>query len=610
MFDNRRIGVLVFFSIILAIYIARLFYLQVLDPRYQKLDATNAIKREVQIPLRGQIYDRNGKLIVTNEEVYDVYVVPNKVVDLDTSQFCKVFNISKTYFDSTMAEAVSHSKVRPSVFLRQLSKLEYAQSIDAMLHFKGFYFEQSFYRRYPQPTLANTLGYIAEIPKKQYEQQETPYYRKGDYIGLDGLEKQYENELRGIRGVRYTLMNVKGEDKGSYDNGSYDTLAVLGKDLHTTIDLDIQLLADSLFEGKVGGLVAIEPSSGEILAIGSYPTFDPNDLAGRAYSQNYGRLLMDPDKPFLNRTIASFYRPGSTFKLIQSAIALERGLIDPKTSFSSSPAPFIFHSGPGEASNLTRAIQLSSNPYYYNVFKRIIGDNKETNPFKSARIGLNSWNQSVEKFGFGINLGIDIPGEKAGLVPNVELYDKIYGKERWKFSNIYSVSIGEGEFGINILKLANLAAIIANKGYWVTPHLVKGIGKQGKNVPKENIEKHELGISSKNFEALYDGMQMVVEAGTARRAQIPGITVLGKTGTSQNRKGKDHAIFICFAPRENPKIAVAAVVENAGFGGSTSGPISSLIIEKYLTREVKRQYLADQLRNQRFTTVAASSVSK
>lgn len=611
MLDNRRFIILIFFTTIGVIYLSRLFYLQVLDPRYKSLEATKAIRREVQIPVRGQIYDRNKKLVVTNEEVYDMYVTPDKVKDLDTLKFCRVFNITRGYFDSTTAEASSYNMRRASLFLRQLTKSDYASAIDAMVHFKGFHFEQSFFRKYPEATMANALGYIAEIPKKQYENQEGDYYRKGDYIGLSGLEKQYENELRGVRGVSYSLMDVKMRYKGRFENGDFDTLSVVGKDLYSTIDLDIQQLADSLFQGKVGAVVAIEPNTGEILAIGSYPTYDPNLLAGRAYSENYTRLSRDPDKPFLNRAIASFYRPGSTFKLVQSAIALQEGLITPKTSFASVSTPFVFHSGPREAANLTVAIQLSSNPYFYNVFKRIIENTKITNPFLGARETLFKWGNMVEKFGFGVRLGIDIPGENKGLIPNVALYDKYYGKDRWKFSNLYSVSIGEGEFGVNVLKLANLAATIANRGYWVTPHLVRGIGKDKDGVPQDNLTIHKTGIDASHFEPILDGMEQVVANGTGRVAQIEGIRVLGKTGTSQNKKGRDTSIFISFAPRDNPKIAIAAVVENGGYGGSAAAPITTLMMEQYLNGKIsdQRKALKNITINKRYTTVAASKAS-
>ena len=543
-----------------------------------------------------------------NEEVYDMYVTPGKVKNIDTTFFCNVFHIDKNYFDSTMAVAEAYSKRRPSLFLRGLTKEEFARAADVMVNFKGFNFELSFFRNYPDKTLANALGYIAEIPKEQYESQTDKYYRKGDYIGLTGLEKSYEKELRGVRGVSYTLMNVKGEDKGRYENGAKDTLAIAGQDLYSTIDLELQLLADSLFQNKTGAVVAIEPKTGEILVMGSYPTYDPNLLAGKEFSKNYAMLLRNPDKPTFNRTISSFYRPGSTFKLLQSVVGMQLGVINPNTSLVGSWSPMKCHGhGPGHMVNITRAIQFSCNPYFYNVFKRIIADTNEKNPFLGARQGLTQWRNIVERFGFGTHLGIDIPGEKEQLLPNLDLYDKYYGKDQWKFSNIASLSIGEGELGLDVLKLANLAATIANKGYWLTPHLVRGVGADKQNVRPELVKVHQTGVDPKHFDAIYEGMELVVKAGTARRAYIPDIPILGKTGTSENRRGRDHAVFIAFAPRENPQIAIAAVVENAGFGGSSSGPISSLIIEKYIRGYITRKGMVEAISNQKFTTVAGSN---
>lgn len=611
MYDGRKHVILFFFFTIGAIYLIRLFYLQVIDPKYRSIEATNAIKRHIEVPLRGQIYDRNHKLLVKNEEVYNMYVTPRKVKNLDTLKFCKVLNIDRNYFDSTMALATAYSRNRASLFKKQLSKTEFATVADAMVNFKGFHFEQSFFRSYPGHTLANALGYIGEIPKKFYEEQETKYYRKGDYIGLSGIEKEYEEELRGERGVKFTLMNVKGEDKGKYEGGAYDTTAVVGRDLYSSIDIELQQLADSLFQNKVGSIVAIEPKTGEILVMGSYPTYDPNLLSGKAFSDNYMNLIRDPDKPTFNRAISSFYRPGSTFKLVQAVVGLQQGVINPKTSFIGAYSPMGCHGhGLHHMANLNNAVQYSCNPYFYNVFKRLIENTNEKSPFIGAREGLTNWRNMVQKFGFGTHLGIDIPGERRQLLPGLPLYDKYYGENRWKFSNIYSLAIGEGEIGLDVLKLANMTAVLANKGYWITPHLIRGVGADKKGMKPERLEVHQTGISPEHFTAIYDGMEEVLRAGTARRAYMKDIPILGKTGTSQNKKGRDHAIFIAFAPRDNPQIAIAAVVENAGYGGTSAAPISSILIEKYLTGKVERRYLVEQLKNTSYTTVAASAVAK
>ncbi|UBM60468.1 peptidoglycan glycosyltransferase [Marinilongibacter aquaticus] len=610
MLESRKQVILFFFFTIGIIYLSRLFYIQIVDPKYRSIEATNAIKRQIEVPLRGQIYDRNHKLLVQNREVYNMYVTPREVTKLDTNMFCKVFRISRGYFDSTMHEAIDYSRNRASLFLRQLSKEEFARVADVMVNFKGFSFEQSFFRTYPAHTLANALGYIGEIPKKQYDNQEQMYYRKGDYIGLSGIEREYEEELRGIRGVKFTLMDVHGADKGSYEHGNFDTTAVVGQDLYSSIDIQLQQLADSLFQNKVGAVVAIEPKTGEILAMGSYPTYDPNLLSGKAFSKNYLELVKDPDKPTFNRAISSFYRPGSTFKLIQALIGQQQGVINLHTSFIGAYSPMGCHGhGMHHMANLNNAVQFSCNPYFYNVFKKIIENTSERNPFIGAREGLTRWHDMVEKFGFGTKLGIDLPGEKSQLLPNLSLYDKYYGEDRWKFSNIYSLSIGEGELGLDVLKLANMAASIANKGYWITPHLIRGVGEDRKNMKSERVEVHQTGVNPQYFENIYDGMQKVIEAGTARQAYIPDIAILGKTGTSQNKRGRDHAIFVAFAPRENPKIAIAAVVENAGFGGSSSGPIASLMIEKYLKGKIERRALAERMMNTSYKTVAAQKAA-
>lgn len=607
MLETRKPVILIFFYSVGVIYLLRLFYLQILDPKYQSLGALNSIRREISIPLRGQIYDRKGKLIVANEEVYDVYVTPKKVLPFDTASFCSLFQITKGFLDSNLVSARTYSKDRPSLFLRQLTKEEYASVIDAMIQYPGFTFEQSFFRTYPGKTLANALGYIGEIPQKKYDEQEEEYYRKGDYIGLSGLEKFYENDLRGIRGVKFTLMNVKGEQKGQYNEGKYDTLAVIGKNLYTTVDLELQQLADTLFKNKVGSVVAIDPSTGEILALGSYPTYDPVLLSGKVFSKNYSALSRNPDRPLNNRAISAFYRPGSTFKLVQAAIGLELGVITPSTSFVGAPTMFAYHSGAYEAANLYNAIQLSSNPYFYNVFRKIIAKNGNTSPYTQARVGLEEWGEIVAKFGFGKRLGIDLPSETKGVLPDVSRYDKVYGKNQWKFSNIYSLSIGEGEYGVNVLKLANMSATLANRGYWLTPHLVKQTGINKDKTKGIEVEMHKTDIDARHFEEVVKGMGLVVTNGTGRSAQVEGIEVCGKTGTSQNKRGKDHAIFIAFAPKFNPKIAIAVVVENGGFGGTASAPICGLMIEQYLKGKVARLAYKEQVSNTKWTTVASSA---
>ncbi|WP_367915152.1 penicillin-binding transpeptidase domain-containing protein [Leadbetterella sp. DM7] len=602
MFENRKFPILIFIYTIGAIYLLRLFYLQVIDKDYRTIEALNSVRKEISIPLRGQIYDRHGKLIVANEEVYDMYVIPQKVLPFDTVSFCHLFGIDKPYVDSMLNQARKYSKLRASLFLRQLSKQEYSGVIDAMIQYPGFHFEQSFYRTYPGNTMANALGYIGEIPKKQYEEQEIEYYRKGDYIGLAGLEKYYELELRGTRGSRMVLMNSKMEDKGSYHEGRYDTASVIGNNLYTYVDLGVQQLADSLFQGKVGAVVAIEPATGGIIAMGSYPTYDPALLSGREFPKNYAVLTRNPDRPLNNRPVSAFYRPGSTFKLVQAAIGLGDGVITTSTSLSGN-SKFAMHSA-GETANLFTAIMRSSNPYFDNVLRRILHNDPKTGRAIPVEEGMKLWDEQIMRFGFGRQLGVDLPYETKGLIPTPERYDKTYGKNQWKYSTIYSISIGEGEYGVNVLKLANMAAVFANRGYWITPHIVKSTGldvAKGKATP---TEIHKTGIDKRHFEEVVKGMEMVVQSGTGRAAQISGVEVCGKTGTSQNAKGKDHAIFIAFAPKHNPKIAIAVVVENGTFGGRASAPIAGMLMEKFLKGYHNREAYKESIMNTRYTTVA------
>ncbi len=608
MLDTRKIPILIFVYSIGLIFLLRLFYLQNLDENYQSIDALNSVRKVVSIPLRGQIYDRDEKLIVANEEVYDMYITPKKVLAFDTASFSSLFGVDKRYIDSVKNIASEYSGIRPSIFLRQLSKQEYGSVIDAMVQFPGFHFEQSFFRTYPGNTLANALGYIGEIPSEQWAKQEEEYYRKGDYIGLSGLEKFYELDLRGKRGTKMILMNSKGEEKGRFEDGKRDSLEIIGNNLYTYIDLGVQQLADSLFQGKVGAVVAIEPKTGGIIAIGSYPTYKPSLLSGREFSKNYAALTRDPDRPLNNRPISAFYRPGSTFKLVQAAIGLGDGVITPTTSFTGAPSKLTVHSG-GETANLYAAIQKSSNPYFDNVLRKIIHNNDEKSPTNQAKLGLQKWNEQIMKFGFGTKLGIDLPHETEGLIPTVKLYDKIYGENNWRYSTIYSIAIGEGEYGFNVLKMANMAAVFANRGYWITPHLVRNIGIESEKGKSPETVVNQTGIDKKHFEEVIKGMELVVTGGTGRRSQIKDIVVCGKTGTSQNKRGGNHAIFVAFAPKENPQIAIAVVVENGDQGGRSSAPIAGLLMEKYIKGAHNREADKEHYMNVRYTTVAGKAAN-
>ncbi|MCE7041555.1 penicillin-binding protein 2 [Dyadobacter sp. CY312] len=594
MLENRRFVIIGFFAVVGLIYLARLFYLQVLDESYSIVSSSNSIKRVIEIPFRGQIYDRYGKLIVYNTPVYDLLVTPNKARVPDTLRFCRVLGIERRDFDSLMAAASAYSRKKPSLFLRQLSKEDFASIQDIMVDYSGFQFAKSSLRTYTAQTLANTLGYVSEITKGQLEKQEEPYYRQSDYIGQSGIEKIYENELRGKRGTKFVMQNVSGVYKGPWKGGELDTMAVAGANLYSGIDLEVQQYADSLMANKVGSVVAIEPSTGQILSMVSAPTYDPNILASRFFSKNYTALVRNPYKPLFNRPVMASYRPGSTFKLIQALVALQEGVVTPGTGFSHANCPVGCHNHPA-TSTVALGVTHSCNPYFYHLFRRVMYNNNISNTFKASAAGLEDWHARVSKFGIGQQLGIDLPSERKGNLPDKKYYDKIYGENAWKFSNIYSISIGEGEILITPLKMANVAAIIANKGYFYTPHVIHGVGDSKKLDPIYRT-RHESGVSSQHFAPVIEGMIGAVEAGTAKNARIQGITVAGKTGTSQNRKGDDHSIFIGFAPAENPKIAIAVFVENAGFGGSAAAPIAGLIMDKYLTRQVSNKAMEKRMK--------------
>jgi len=593
MLENRRFVIIGFFAIIGLIYLSRLFYLQVLDDSYSIVSSSNSIKRVIEIPFRGQIYDRKGKLIVYNTPVYDLLVTPSKARVEDTLRFCQVLGIERRDFDSLMAAASAYSRNKPSLFLRQLSKEDFASIQDVMVDYSGFQFAKSSLRTYTAPTLANTLGYVSEITKGQLEKQEEPYYRQSDYIGQNGIEKIYENELRGKRGTKFVMQNVSGVYKGPWKGGELDTMAVAGENLYSGIDLDVQQYADSLMVNKVGSVVAIDPKTGQILTMVSAPTYDPNILASRFFSKNYSALNRNPYKPLFNRPVMASYRPGSTFKLIQALIGLQEGVITPGSGFTHANCPMHCHNHPATGT-VALGVTHSCNPYFYNVFRRIVYSNNISNTFKASAVGVQEWHDRVSKFGIGQRLGIDLPSESKGNLPDKKYYDKIYGENRWKFSNIYSISIGEGEIVITPLKMANVAAIIANRGYFYTPHVIHGVGDSRKIDPKYTT-RHETGVSQHNFDPVIEGMLGAVEGGTARRSRVEGIQIAGKTGTSQNKKGDDSSIFIAFAPVDNPKIAIAVFVENAGAGGSAAAPIANLIIEKYLTGKTTNKTLEKQM---------------
>jgi penicillin-binding protein 2 len=581
--------VFIFFGIL---FLIKLFFVQILNERYAQLANSNAILKETMYPFRGLIFDRNGKLLVYNSPEYDLQIVKKEVVNFDSSQFCKVFGLTREQLRLTFKELKArkeYSPVKPTIFLRQLSTHDFARIQEHIDEFPGFSIQPRTTRAYTTKAMANAVGYVSEISKTQLSRDTTKIYRQRDYLGQSGIESQYENLLSGKRGVRFKLRNVEGVEKGSLDGGKYDTLSVPGKNIITTIDIDLQQYGEKLFQGKVGSLVAIEPTTGEILAMVSGPSYDPTLLTGRKFSSNFMTVSSDTTKPLFTRPLMAMYPPGSIFKIVQTLIGLQEGVFNYDTRFVCDKSIVNCHNHPGPA-NLHGAIQYSCNPYFQQAFRKIINQNKSPNTFTDSRIGLDNWHDYVVRFGLGSPLGVDLPSEKGGKMPSSKTYNRIYGEGRWKYSTIYSLSIGQGEMLITPIQMANMAVIMANKGYYYTPHLVKDIA--GDKIKDRYTEKHQTGIDTAFYTFVRDAMSDAIY-GTAPRALIPGISICGKTGTAQNPQGDDHSVFMAFAPKENPRIAIAVYVENAGWGGRAAASIASLVIEKYLTGEVKRLGLED-----------------
>jgi penicillin-binding protein 2 len=594
-FTERKYVIGAIFGIVGIIFLIRLFWMQVVDSSY-KLSAENNSQRNVtQYPARGLILDRNGKLIVYNEAAYDLMVTPFQVQDFDTSELCNILDVQKQYLKLTLDTARKHP-FKSTEVVKQMSAVTYARLQEKLYKFPGFYVQSRTLRKYNYKIAAHVLGYVGEVDKKIIEKN--PYYKQRDYIGTSGLERTYEEDLRGRKGVNILLVDVHNRVVGSFQNGRYDTSAVVGRDLTTTLDAELQQYAEYLMQKMHGSVVAIEPSTGEILVMASLPTYDPSLLVGRARRKNINALLRDSiHKPLFDRAVMAVYPPGSTFKLINGMIGLQEGVIVPSSTFGCSLG---YHAGgltvgchrhPSPL-NYIGGVQNSCNAYFCNVFRDIL-DNKQ---YPSVSDAYNMWRYHVLSFGFGKKLGTDLPNELNGYIPDVAYYDRYHGKGRWKSLTVISLSIGQGEIGITPLQMANMAATLANRGYYYTPHLVKKIKGKGEIDPRFK-EKHFTDIDTAYFTPTIEGMSMAVKAGTATVARMADIEVCAKTGTAQNPHGEDHSIFIAFAPRNNPKIAISVYVENGGFGATWAGPVASLLIEKYLKDTVSRPWLEEHLLN-------------
>jgi penicillin-binding protein 2 len=590
------------FVLVGIIFLVKLFFIQVLDDRYADLADSNSVLRQIEYPFRGLIKDRNGKLIVYNTPEYDLELIVNDVKRFDSAKFCEVFCLTRKElrkkFKELKARKKEYSPVKPMRFIDRLSNEDFARVQDRLDEFPGFFIQARTTRAYTSTALANALGYVSEISKTELENDDSGIYKQGDYIGQSGIEAFYEEQLRGQRGLIFKLRDVKGIEKGSFKDGKYDTLSVPGEDLISAIDLDLQLYGEKLMKGKAGSIVAIEPSTGEILSLVSGPSYDPNLLTGKNYSSNFKLISSDTMKPLFNRPLMAQYRPGSIFKIVQAMTALQEGVITPETRIRCDRTIIDCH-GNHTNEDLRGAITNSCNPYFHNVLRRMLNQGKSDDPFKDTRIGLAEWDKHMNSFGFGSRLGIDLPNEKDGLIPTPAYYDRAYNNRSWKFSNIYSIAIGEGENLVVPLQMANFVATVANRGYYYTPHLVKAIGRAGLPL-LQFTERHYTTVDSAHFKIAVDAMQQVVEAGTGVNARLPDVIVCGKTGTVQNEPLPSHSVFIAFAPRNNPKIAISVYVENAGQGARAAAMIASLMIEKYLFGKTKRQYFEDYVLTGKF----------
>ncbi|HTL80538.1 MAG TPA: penicillin-binding transpeptidase domain-containing protein [Bacteroidia bacterium] len=594
---NRRYVFVGFAAIALILYIVRLFYVQIVDDQY-KLDASNqSFLYVTDYPPRGAIYDRNGKLLVFNQVAYDLMVVPRNMKDCDTAGLCQILNITKDEFDKRLIKFSGSLKeaardYRSYIFESQMLPELNARLQERLYKFNGFYVQSRTVRIYSMPIAAHLLGYVSEVSDNFLKKDTTGYYKSGDYVGASGIEKSYEEYLRGTKGVQIKMRDVHNNLKGSFADGKYDTAAVPGLSLTSTLDANLQLYAEQLMVNKIGGIAAIDPTDGEILALVTSPTYDPNLLVGRDLSINYRILSNDTiGKPLFNRALQAMYPPGSTFKLMNSLIAQQEGVLTAATTYpchggypplGGHPKCEI-HASPLD---LTGAIQHSCNSYFSYVFHSIVANPK----YKTDRDGFEAWRNYVLSFGVGKKMGTDLPFDQKGNVPTAKDYDKVFGKGGWNASTVTGVGlgIGQGELLITPLQMCNIICSIANRGYYYTPHIIKYIGEGAnkKILPQWTIKNYTMVTDTSYYNVVINGMAEVVKAGTARASAIPGIEMCGKTGTAQNPHGDDHSVFVCFAPRDHPKIAVAILVENAGWGAQWAAPIASLIVEKYLTGKI------------------------
>jgi penicillin-binding protein 2 len=604
---SRKNVIMLVFAGVFVIMVLRLLTLQVFSNKYVDEGFLTGVVRKVVYPSRGIIYDRRGKAILNNTVVYDLMVIPGQMKGTDTNTLCKLLRIDTAEFHKRVITAILKNKsIRPSVFESFLTPERYAQLDENMYKFNGFFLQSRPVRNYPFDAAGNVLGYLGEVDSNILKNPKYDGYQLGDYIGIGGLEKSYERTLMGQRGIEYWTRDKYNRLVSHYENGSRDTAAESGKDMHVALDIALQQYGEELMVNKIGSVVAIDPKTGGIIAMISSPNFKPTYLTGAERGKHYVELLRDPRKPLINRAVNAQYSPGSTFKTIIGLTGLSEGVITPSSGYGCRGGYYtcgrrIGCHGAGHAGNLKNAIAASCNAYFCHVFREIIDQPR----YGKVDSGLKVWDGYMYKFGLGHRLGIDMPSESKGNIPTPRTYNKLYGEGGWNSCSFPFVGIGQGEVLTNQTQVANLMAYIANKGYYYTPHLVDSIDdaeKDDTTLSRFHVKNIPLNLPDSMYEAVHDGMQGVIDFGTAARFKIPGIVMCGKTGTVENyykgKKQKDHSFFACFAPRENPKIALAVIVENGGFGATAAAPIASLLVEKYLTDTIskKRKYLEENMK--------------
>ena len=600
--EKRKFVIGGFIVVIALIYICRLFDLQINDETYKKSADSNAFLKKTVYPSRGLMYDRDGRLVVYNQPAYDVMLIPRDVQEFDTIDFCQTLNITPEQLRKRFSDMrdrrlnPGYSSYTPQRLITHLSSQDYGRLQEKLYRFPGLFIQKRILRQYNYATAANVLGNLREVSVKDIENDD--YYSPGDYIGDLGVERSYEPYLRGVKGVEVLIRDARGRIQGRYENGAQDIAPISGRDLKLSIDIELQQYAQSLLKGKRGAVVAIEPSTGEILCLVSSPSYDPGLLVGRQRGENYKKLTKGETLPLFDRALGGAYPPGSTFKPTQGLILLQEGIINTSTVY---PCHGGYVSGGlrvgchahGSPLPLKPALQTSCNAFFCWGFKSMLDGHRSK--YGSAAEAFEVWKHHLVSMGYGYALGVDLPHESRGFLPNAKFYNRYYGEGRWSANTVISVSIGQGEILATPLQIANLAATVANRGWFITPHAVKEI--QDTVMPAKYSERRRPTIDAHWYDDIAEGMRMAVTGGTCRGAAIPGIDVAGKTGTAQNPHGRDHSAFIGFAPYDNPKIAVGVYIENGGFGATYGVPIGSLVMEKYLCDSIhpSRKYKEDQM---------------